>query len=98
MTRETIIRAWKDPTFRDSLTPEERAALPESPSGAAMTELDDAEIASAMGGVGALLFETDELCPRTWTAPTSFTTNTHSVAFNTSAVLNLQQVVGARQF
>jgi mersacidin/lichenicidin family type 2 lantibiotic len=50
MKKELIIRAWKDPEFRASLTAEERAALPESPSGRSMTELDEAELLGAVGG------------------------------------------------
>jgi mersacidin/lichenicidin family type 2 lantibiotic len=50
MKKEMIIRAWKDPEYRASLTAEERAALPESPSGRSMTELDEAELHGAVGG------------------------------------------------
>jgi mersacidin/lichenicidin family type 2 lantibiotic len=51
MRAETIIRAWKDPEFRASLTSEERAALPELPSGTPVTELDEGELSDAVGGV-----------------------------------------------
>ncbi len=51
MRRETIIRAWKDPEFRASLTSEERAALPELPSGKPVTELEEGELSEAMGGI-----------------------------------------------
>ncbi|QRK12138.1 mersacidin/lichenicidin family type 2 lantibiotic [Archangium violaceum] len=51
MRVETIIRAWKDPAFRASLTSEERAALPELPSGRPVTELDEGELSDAVGGV-----------------------------------------------
>jgi mersacidin/lichenicidin family type 2 lantibiotic len=51
MKAETIIRAWKDPQFRASLTSEERAALPELPSGRPVTELDEGELVDAVGGV-----------------------------------------------
>ncbi|QRO00732.1 mersacidin/lichenicidin family type 2 lantibiotic [Archangium violaceum] len=51
MRAETIIRAWKDPAFRASLTSEERAALPELPSGKPMTELEEGELSDAVGGV-----------------------------------------------
>lgn len=37
-----IIRAWKDETYRSSLSPEEQAMLPENPAGA--FELSDAEL------------------------------------------------------
>jgi mersacidin/lichenicidin family type 2 lantibiotic len=50
MKAETIIRAWKDPAFRASLTSEERAALPELPSGRPVTELEESELADAVGG------------------------------------------------
>jgi len=50
MKKEMIVRAWKDPEFRASLTSEERAALPESPSGRSMTELDEAELMGIVGG------------------------------------------------
>jgi len=51
MRRETIIRAWKDPEFRASLTSEERAALPALPSGKPVTELEEGELSEAMGGI-----------------------------------------------
>lgn len=50
MRAEIIIRAWKDPEFRASLTSEQRAALPESPSGKPMTELDEGELTDVVGG------------------------------------------------
>jgi mersacidin/lichenicidin family type 2 lantibiotic len=50
MKKEMIVRAWKDPKFRASLTSEERAALPESPSGRSMMELDEAELLGIVGG------------------------------------------------
>jgi mersacidin/lichenicidin family type 2 lantibiotic len=54
MRAETIIRAWKDPEFRASLTSEERAALPELPSGKPVTELEEDELSDAVGGVRPL--------------------------------------------
>lgn len=50
MKKEMIVRAWKDPAYRASLTDEERASLPESPSGRAMTELDEGELLGISGG------------------------------------------------
>jgi mersacidin/lichenicidin family type 2 lantibiotic len=50
MKKTMIVRAWKDPAFRASLSPEERAALPESPSGKALTELDESELLEVSGG------------------------------------------------
>ena len=50
MKRETIVRAWKDPAFRARLSSEQRASLPDSPSGTPMTELDEAELQEITGG------------------------------------------------
>jgi mersacidin/lichenicidin family type 2 lantibiotic len=50
MKKEVIVRAWKDPSFRASLSAEERSTLPESPSGRALTELDEGALAGISGG------------------------------------------------
>jgi len=50
MKKEVIVRAWKDPVFRASLAPEERAELPENPSGKALAELDESWLCQAVGG------------------------------------------------
>jgi mersacidin/lichenicidin family type 2 lantibiotic len=55
MKKEWIVRAWKDPAFRASLSAEERAGLPESPSGRALTELDESELLGITGGRPAAL-------------------------------------------
>jgi mersacidin/lichenicidin family type 2 lantibiotic len=70
MKRETIVRAWKDPEFRAGLTSEERSALPECPAGTAFTELEEQELADAVGG--AFNFEVDGCICSDWTVP--FTT------------------------
>jgi mersacidin/lichenicidin family type 2 lantibiotic len=44
-----IIRAWKDPEYRKTLTAEELASLPENPAGSA--NLSDEELASVAGGL-----------------------------------------------
>ena len=44
-----IIRAWKDEEYRMSLTEEQRALLPDNPAGP--TELSDADLDSAVGGL-----------------------------------------------
>jgi mersacidin/lichenicidin family type 2 lantibiotic len=49
LSKADIIRAWKDEEYRNGLSEEERAALPEHPSG--MVELPDAELASVAGAV-----------------------------------------------
>lgn len=42
-----IIRAWKDETYRQSLSPEDLAQLPENPAG--LIELTDADLLLAIG-------------------------------------------------
>lgn len=48
MSRKNIIRAWKDPEYRASLSAAERAMLPENPAG--LVEMTDAEMDSLDGG------------------------------------------------
>ena len=55
MKKELIIRAGKDPAFRASLSADERASLPESPSGRALSELDESELTAIVGGRAAAL-------------------------------------------
>ena len=50
MKPELIVRAWKDPEFRKSLTAAQREALPDSPSGRSMSELSEAELLGITGG------------------------------------------------
>ncbi len=54
MKKEHIIRAWKDPEFRKHLSAEARAALPESPAGRSMSELEDAALGLVAGGGSCL--------------------------------------------
>jgi mersacidin/lichenicidin family type 2 lantibiotic len=51
MKKEMIVRAWKDPRFRASLSPEERASLPGSPSGESLSELEETELHRIIGGL-----------------------------------------------
>ena len=46
MKNVDIIRAWKDKSYRDSLTAEQLANLPANPAG----ELNEAELAAISGG------------------------------------------------
>jgi len=48
MLHDKIIRAWKDPEFRASMSEEEKSQLPENPAGA--IELTDDELDMATGG------------------------------------------------
>jgi mersacidin/lichenicidin family type 2 lantibiotic len=53
MTDDMIIRAWKDPKYRASLSPEEQAQLPEPPSGKPLRELAEDELGVVAGGLMA---------------------------------------------
>ena len=48
MTKEQIIRAWKDETYRTSLSAQQLGELPHNPAG--MVELGADELGSAAGG------------------------------------------------
>lgn len=50
MKKEQIIRSWKDPAFRASLSAEERSALPDNPAGDPFVELDAADLLAVAGG------------------------------------------------
>ena len=53
MSKQSIIRAWKDETYRRGLSAAERAALPENPAGRVdLDELTAAELAGVDGGYG----------------------------------------------
>jgi mersacidin/lichenicidin family type 2 lantibiotic len=48
MSQQDIIRAWKDPEFRNSLSEAQRSQLPENPAGT--VELTDLFIEAVIGG------------------------------------------------
>lgn len=48
MSRKDIIRAWKDPEYRASLSEAERARLPANPAG--LLEAAEDELMAASGG------------------------------------------------
>ncbi len=50
MTPEQIIKAWKDPSYRESLGTLQLAAIPDHPSG--RIELEEEDLLSFSGGVG----------------------------------------------
>lgn len=72
MNTHDIIRAWKDPGFRARLTQEQRADLPESPAGLPITELEEPDLAGAVGGKPR---GTTALCPTAFCAPPTFVGN-----------------------
>ena len=49
MSKLDIIRAWKDETYRNSLSSDEQAQLPENPAGT--IELTETELKGIEGGV-----------------------------------------------
>jgi mersacidin/lichenicidin family type 2 lantibiotic len=51
MKKEDIVRAWKDPAYRASLSVEEREALPDSPAGSPLAELQDEQLLGIVGGM-----------------------------------------------
>ena len=59
MNNAMIVHAWKNPEYRASLSHDQRAALPENPSGRPLTELDDSDLADITGGESVKLKLTD---------------------------------------
>lgn len=57
------VRAWKDETFRLTLSDAEQALLPDSPAGT--IELADADLGESAGGEDAGLTQTT-VCGTTW--------------------------------
>ncbi len=47
MNKNDVIRAWKDPLYRASLSEEAQASLPQNPAG--ITELSDGQLVTAAG-------------------------------------------------
>jgi mersacidin/lichenicidin family type 2 lantibiotic len=100
MSNVSIIRAWKDAEYRESLSAEELAMVPENPAGA--VELKDEELARMFGG--------DNPNYQNFSAPSSngsvaiascssnlgnlailFAETTSTSCINTNKPLNLQQ-------
>lgn len=59
MSRADLIRAWKDPVYREGLEAETLAGLPAHPSG--LVELSDRELKVA-SGAEALIVTTFKTC------------------------------------
>jgi mersacidin/lichenicidin family type 2 lantibiotic len=51
MKKEDVVRAWKDPEYRASLTTEQREALPDCPAGSPLAELREEELLGIVGGM-----------------------------------------------
>jgi mersacidin/lichenicidin family type 2 lantibiotic len=56
MNKTDVIRAWKDPLYRATLSPEDLARLPSHPAG--LIELRDDELKEASGGLVQTTFRT----------------------------------------
>jgi len=63
MSKDNIIRAWKDPAYRNSLTASERASLPPNPAGA--IEISDTDLGKVTGGVDTLFRLNEIEVPKT---------------------------------
>jgi mersacidin/lichenicidin family type 2 lantibiotic len=63
-----IARAWKDPEYRKSLTPEELASLPPNPAGNPV--LTDHDLDLVTGGMEPLATHPPE-CLHSWNCATS---------------------------
>lgn len=51
LTKDQILHAWKDEGYRNNLSTEDRASLPDRPTSADGTELIDEQLEQAAGGV-----------------------------------------------
>jgi mersacidin/lichenicidin family type 2 lantibiotic len=96
MKRETIVRAWKDPEFRASLTPEERSSLPDCPAGTAFTELDESALEEAVGGALFAYDVTDGCICSEWTRPTKTTFTSREVLYDSRDFATLDALNLAR--
>lgn len=56
MSKIDVVRAWKDPAYRRSLTQEQLASLPEHPAG--VVTLTDEQLATASGAKLVPIFQT----------------------------------------
>jgi mersacidin/lichenicidin family type 2 lantibiotic len=68
MNTHDIIRAWKDPGFRARLTQGQRSEIPENPAGLPLTELEETDLAGAVGGNPSVL----TICATNFCAPPTF--------------------------
>ena len=55
MSKPDIIRPWKDAEYRNSLSKEQQAQLPESPIGEVELSLDDLDQVAGAGGTYSML-------------------------------------------
>jgi mersacidin/lichenicidin family type 2 lantibiotic len=67
MTSQQIVRAWKDPAFRNTLGQAERELLPAHPAG--LIELSDEELRPAAGGLAVEGHTDEQFCTTPCTMP-----------------------------
>jgi mersacidin/lichenicidin family type 2 lantibiotic len=60
MSNNKIVRAWKDPVYRNSLSEAERAALPANPAGS--IEISDADLGKVSGGLSIFSLYCTQWC------------------------------------
>jgi mersacidin/lichenicidin family type 2 lantibiotic len=61
-----LIRAWKDETYREGLTAEQRALVPDNPAGA--IELTDGELAGVDGALTPVILTLISLNTLIWSS------------------------------
>jgi mersacidin/lichenicidin family type 2 lantibiotic len=54
LSKETVLHAWKDEEFRNSLSQEERDQLPDRPTADDGSDLSDDQLEAAAGGTTSL--------------------------------------------
>jgi mersacidin/lichenicidin family type 2 lantibiotic len=72
MSKDNMIRAWKDPEYRVTLNAQERALLPPNPAGT----IDEGKLAEVVGGTRPItmpiitcFIPCSVLCSYFWTCP-----------------------------
>jgi len=70
MSNVNIIRAWKDPVYRASLSESELAALPPNPAGT--VEISDADLGKAAAGLSIMYSECGGACTTGQCYPKAF--------------------------
>jgi mersacidin/lichenicidin family type 2 lantibiotic len=63
--KDLIIRAWKDPNYRATLSAEQRAALPECPAGAPLTDMNESELEQVAGAGRPITLKFCTIVPET---------------------------------
>jgi mersacidin/lichenicidin family type 2 lantibiotic len=67
VSNQNVIRAWKDPAYRNSLSEAERSAMPANPAGS--IEISDGDLGKVAGGV-LLTFDCSAMCSYVVVCPT----------------------------